>query len=178
MGAYGDGGLILAHDEAFANRVRLLRMYGYERRDWSVMEGRNSRLDELQAALLRVELDRLGDWVARRRAIADRYRAGLGGLSGVGLPADRDGGQGSYHLFVITVERRDALRARLRDVGIETGVHYPVAIHEHPVYAGSGLGSFPNAEWLARRVVSLPCYPELEDDEIDGVIAAVRKAVT
>lgn len=176
MGAYGDGGLVLTGDEALAKRVRLVRMYGYERRDWSVVEGRNSRLDELQAAVLRVELDRLPDWVARRRAIAARYRAGLDGLHNVGLPADRPGGAGSYHLFVITVEQRDAVRERLAGAGIETGVHYPVAIHEHPIYARSGLGSFPNAEWLATHVLSLPCYPELADEEIDCVIAAVRTA--
>jgi dTDP-4-amino-4,6-dideoxygalactose transaminase len=176
MGAYGDGGLILARDEAVATRLRLLRMYGYERRDWSIIEGRNSRLDELQAAVLRVQLDRLGEWVTRRRAIALRYCEGLAGLRGVDLPCDREGGQGSYHLFVITVEQRDALRARLRELGVETGVHYPVAIHQHPVYAESGLGSFPNAEWLAGHVVSLPCYPELEDDEVDRVISAVRQA--
>jgi dTDP-4-amino-4,6-dideoxygalactose transaminase len=150
-------------------------LYGYERRDWSVCEGRNSRLDELQAALLRVQLDRLTEWVARRRAIAARYRAGLDSLPQIGLPTDRAGGEGSYHLFVITVEGRDAVRERLRALGIETGVHYPAAIHQHPVYVRSGLGRFPNAEWLAERVLSLPCYPELEDAEIDRVVAAVRE---
>jgi len=177
MGAYGDGGLVLVQDEGLARQLRLLRMYGYERRDWSVIEGRNSRLDELQAALLRVELDHLGGWVARRRAIAGRYCAGLEGLRNVGLPADRSGGEGSYHLFVIAVDRRDVVRERLAAEGIGTGIHYPTAIHEHPVYASSGLGSFPHAESLARHVMSLPCYPELEDDEIDAVIAGVRRAV-
>jgi dTDP-3-amino-3,4,6-trideoxy-alpha-D-glucose transaminase len=175
LGAYGDGGLVMTGDTALAERLRLVRVYGYERRDCSVCEGRNSRLDELQAALLRVQLDRLAEWVARRRVIAARYRAGLDALSRIGLPVDRPGGEGSYHLFVITVEGRDAVRERLSGLGIETGVHYPAAIHQHPVYARSGLGRFPNAEWLAERVLSLPCYPELEDAEVDRVVAAVRE---
>jgi dTDP-4-amino-4,6-dideoxygalactose transaminase len=178
MGAYGDGGLVLADDDALAERLRLMRMYGYERRDWSVLEGRNSRLDELQAAILRVELEHLTDWVTRRRAIAARYCAGLESARGVGLPTDRTGGEGGYHLFVITVDQRDTVRERLRTLGVETGIHYPAAIHQQPVYAGSGLGSFPNAEWLAEHVLSLPCYPELADDEVDCVIKAVREAVT
>jgi aminotransferase EvaB len=152
-------------------------MYGYERRDWSVLEGRNSRLDEMQAALLRVQLDCLGAWVARRRAIAARYIAELGGLADVGLPVERPGFEGSYHLFVVTVEGRDAVRQQLSALGVETAVHYPAAIHEHPVYAGAGLGSFPNAEWLCRRVLSLPCYPELEDDEVTHVISTVRQVL-
>jgi len=177
LGAYGDGGLVYTRSAEHAERLRLLRMYGYERRDWSVLEGRNSRLDEIQAALLRVQLDCLGAWVVRRRAIAARYITELRGLPGLGLPVERAGAEGAYHLFVVTVEDRDRVRQRLSSLGVETGVHYPVALHEHPVYAGAGLGSFPNAEWLSRRVLSLPCYPELEDEEVGQVIAAVRQVL-
>lgn len=177
MGAYGDAGLVLTPDPQVAERLRLVRTYGYARRDWSVLEGRNSRLDELQAALLLVELDRLPAWVARRQAIAAQYKEALGDMPGVGLPADRPGGDGSYHLFVITVEERDVVRERLRALGIETGVHYPAAIHQHPVYADRELGPYPHAEWLTSRVLSLPCYPELEDREVIRVITAVKEAI-
>ena len=177
LGAYGDGGLVFARDGKHASTVRLLRMYGYERRDWSVLEGRNSRLDEVQAAVLDVQLACLDAWVARRRAIAARYLAELAGLP-LGLPTDRPGAEASYHLFVVTVEGRDTVRDKLLALGVETGVHYPYAIHEHPVYAGAGLGSFPEAEWLCRRVLSLPCYPELADDEVARVISAMRRVLT
>jgi dTDP-4-amino-4,6-dideoxygalactose transaminase len=177
LGAYGDGGLVYTRSAQQADRLRLLRMYGYERRDWSVLEGRNSRLDEIQAVLLRVQLDCLSAWVARRRAIAARYITELGGLPGLGLPVERAGAEGAYHLFVVTVEARDMVRERLTALGVQTAVHYPVGIHEHPIYAGSGLGSFPNAEWLCHRVLSLPCYPELEDDEVTQVISAVRRVL-
>jgi dTDP-4-amino-4,6-dideoxygalactose transaminase len=178
LGAYGDGGLVYARDEPRAARLRLLRAYGYERRDWSVLEGRNSRLDEIQAAVLGVQLECLDAWVARRRAIAARYLTELAGLPSLGLPVARAGAEGSYHLFVVTVEGRDAVRERLLALGIETAVHYPYAIHEHPVYADAGLGSFPAAEWLCRRVLSLPCYPELDDGEIGQVISGLRRVLT
>jgi dTDP-3-amino-2,3,6-trideoxy-4-keto-D-glucose/dTDP-3-amino-3,4,6-trideoxy-alpha-D-glucose/dTDP-2,6-dideoxy-D-kanosamine transaminase len=178
LGAYGDGGLVYTRSAEQAERLRLLRMYGYERRDWSVLEGRNSRLDEIQAALLRVQLDCLSTWVARRRAIAGRYITEFRGLPGLGLPVERAGAEGAYHLFVVTVEARDTVRQRLSALGVETAVHYPVALHEHQVYAGAGLGSFPNSEWLSRHVLSLPCYPELDDEEVTQVIAAVRQVLS
>ena len=177
LGAYGDGGLVFARDEHCAATLRLLRMYGYERRDWSVLEGRNSRLDELQAAVLGVQLECLDAWVARRRGIAARYRSELADLPGLGLPTDREGAEGSYHLFVVTVEQRDLVREKLLALGVETGVHYPHAIHAHPVYAGAGLGAFPEAERLCSRVLSLPCYPELEDREVVQVISAMRRVL-
>jgi dTDP-4-amino-4,6-dideoxygalactose transaminase len=178
LGAYGDGGLVYTRDERHAARLLLLRVYGYQRRDWSVLEGRNSRLDEIQAAVLGVQLECLDAWVARRRAIAARYIAELANLPGLGLPVEREGAEGAYHLFVVTVEGRDLVRERLLALGVETGVHYPHAIHEHPVYAGAGLGAFPHAEWLCRRVLSLPCYPELQEDEVAQVIAALRQVLT
>jgi dTDP-4-amino-4,6-dideoxygalactose transaminase len=178
LGAYGDGGLVYTRHDRYAARLRLLRLYGYERRDWSVLEGRNSRLDEIQAAILQVQLRRLDAWVARRRAIAARYIAELAGLPGLGLPAERPGAEGAYHLFVVTVGDRDAVRERLLALGVETGVHYPWAIHEHPVYSGAGFGAFPEAEWLCRRVLSLPCYPELTEDEVTQVIGAVRQVLS
>jgi dTDP-3-amino-3,4,6-trideoxy-alpha-D-glucose transaminase len=178
LGAYGDGGLVYTRDERHAARLRLLRVYGYERRDWSVLEGRNSRLDEIQAAVLGVQLECLDAWVARRRALAARYVAELAELPGLGLPAERLGGESAYHLFVVTVEGRDLVRERLLALGVETGIHYPHAIHEHPVYAGAALGTFPQAEWLCRRVLSLPCYPELKEDEVAQVIAALRQVLT
>ena len=178
LGAYGDGGLVFTESEEVAARVRLLRMYGYQPRDHSVIEGRNSRLDELQAALLRVQLPVLPAWVERRRAIARLYQSGLSSCSGVQLPVEREGAESSYHLYVIAVERRDAVRERLRALGVGTAVHYPVPIHRHPVYARVAMGEFPQADWLCERVLSLPCHPDLSDTDVTEVVRAVGRAVS
>jgi dTDP-4-amino-4,6-dideoxygalactose transaminase len=177
LGAYGDGGLVFTRDPAVAARLRLLRLYGYEQRDRSILEGRNSRLDEVQAAILRVQLPRLEGWVARRRAIAGIYGRGLAGCAGVRLPLERPGGESAYHLYVVAVEGREAVRRSLLAQGVETGVHYPLPIHRHPVYRDVPMGAFPDAEWLCDRVLSLPCRPDLTDDEAERVVRAVRSAV-
>jgi dTDP-4-amino-4,6-dideoxygalactose transaminase len=176
LGAYGDGGAVHTRNADLAERVRRLRVYGYSRRDWSTSEGRNARLDELQAAALSVQLAHLPRWVARRREIAERYRLSLTGIAGLGLPAEISGGEAAYHLFVITVENRDGVQEKLQRLGVETAVHYPTPVHQHPVYRERPWNPLPNAEWLANRVLSLPCFPELSDDEVGRVIDAVRKA--
>ena len=175
LGAYGDGGFITTTDDALADRLRLLRTYGWRERDKSVIKGLNSRLDELQAAVLRVKLRHLDAWTARRRQLAARYSAALSG-SGVNLPFEKSGLQPVYHLYVIATPERDALRAHLKERGIETLVHYPVPIHLQEAYAGMGCaaGSFPNAECLARQILSLPLYPEMDDDTVDTVAAVIR----
>jgi len=175
LGAYGDGGAVFTRDAELAERVRRLRVYGYTRRDWSVEEGRNARLDELQAAVLNVQLAHLPRWVCRRRQIAARYREALVDVRGIGLPGERTGAAGAYHLFVLTVENRERVRESLRALGVETGVHYPTAIHQHPVYRERQWDPLPNSEWLCERVLSLPCFPELADQEVDRVIDAVRR---
>jgi dTDP-4-amino-4,6-dideoxygalactose transaminase len=174
LGAYGDAGAIAARDPALADRVRLLRNYGWRRQYVSEIKGGNSRLDEIQAAVLRVKLRHLDGWNAARRALAARYDAGL---RGVERPAARPDSEHVYHLYVVRAERRDELRGFLADQGVGSGVHYPLPAHLQPAYDGLGLGpgSLPETERAAEQVVSLPIYPELRTDEVDRVIALVNE---
>lgn len=174
LGALGDGGALTTDDPALADRLRRLRLYGWGEKYVAVdAGGRNSRLDELQAAVLRVKLRHLDAWNAARRERAAWYAAGLAGLP-LGLPVDEPGHV--YHLYVVTSARREALRAHLRQAGVATDVHYPLPAHRQPAYSGLNLGSFnlPVTEELAGRILSLPLYPELSRAEIDYVIEAVH----
>jgi dTDP-4-amino-4,6-dideoxygalactose transaminase len=175
LGALGDAGAVVTDDDDIANRVRQLRNYGSTRKYEHLVAGGNSRLDPLHAAVLGLKLARLDDWNARRRAIADRYRSGLGD-GPLGLPAAAAGSEPVWHQFVVRSPRRDALQAHLREAGIESLVHYPRAPHRQPAYAALGLGegSFPVAERLSREVLSLPMHPHLHPDEVDAVVAACR----
>jgi dTDP-4-amino-4,6-dideoxygalactose transaminase len=179
LGAYGDGGFITTSDDALAERLRLLRTYGWRERDHSVIKGLNSRLDELQAAVLRVKLRHLDAWNAQRRNLAALYAESLCD-SGVSIPVEPPGVQSVYHLYVISTPGRDALRAHLKGRGIETLVHYALPIHLQEAYAGMGhgVGSFPNAERLARKVLSLPLYPEMDERVVEFVAAAIKEFVS
>ena len=180
LGALGDGGALITNDPAFAERVRQLRTYGWSQKyTTTVINGTNSRLDELQAAVLRVKLRFLVAQNARRREIAARYNAGLAG-SAVQLFATAPVGEHVHHLFVIQVaaEDRAALQTALRELNIGSDVHYPVVDHRQPAWADQYADlSLPVTEQLAATVLSLPCYPELTDAEVDTVIAAVRGAL-
>lgn len=179
LGALGDGGAVVTSDAALADRIRLLRNYGSAVKYHHEIKGTNSRLDEIQAAVLRVKLARLDEWNARRAEVARRYLAGLAGVPGLALPVVEPWAGTSWHLFVVRTERRDALRERLAAAGVETIIHYPVPAHLSPAYAdlGHGAGSFPTAERLAEQVLSLPMGPHLPDEAVDTVIAAVREAM-
>lgn len=176
LGAYGDGGLVVTSDDGLAEKLGLLRNYGQTRRYHHALTGVNSRLDELQAAVLRVKLPRLAGWVERRRALADRYRAALEG-SGVGLQDRPPDGEHAYHLFVIRSPRRDALIEHLASRGIQALIHYPVPLHLQEAYRrlGHREGDFPVAEALASEIVSLPLFPELREDEADRVASEIRE---
>src|SRR5207249_2445163 len=147
-------------------RVRLLREYGWRRRYVSEIQGMNSRLDEVQAAILRVKLRHLDAENARRRALAAIYRESLAG-SGIETPACRPECQHVYHQFVVRHPRRDALREALRAQGIGTLIHYPVPIHLQPAYQGrlGAPGGLARTEAAAASILSLPMYPELADDQ-------------
>jgi dTDP-4-amino-4,6-dideoxygalactose transaminase len=177
LGAFGDGGLVTTHIPALAERVRRLREYGWRDRYDSAEHGWNSRLDELQAAFLRVRLAHLDADNDRRRAIAARYRTRLPEtLRG---PTAAPGDEGVEHLFVVRHPRRDALRERLQAAGVGTAVQYPVPCHLQPAYRayGAGPGSLPVTEQAASDILSLPMYPELTDADVERVIAAVCDAV-
>lgn len=174
LGALGDAGALTTGDGELAARLRRLRMYGWgEKYVTTDLGGRNSRLDEIQAAVLRVKLRRLESWNEARRERAAWYRELLAGLP-IGLPNDEPGH--AYHLFVITSDRRDALRRHLEQAGVGCDVHYPLAAHLQPAYSDLGYraGDFPHAEAAAASVLSLPLFPELSRAEVEAVAAAVR----
>jgi len=174
LGAYGDAGAVTTADPRLAERLRMLRQYGQRTRDVHELEGMNSRLDEVQAAILRVKLRHLDAWNGRRREIAQTYAREL---QGVEVPQVTAGGESAHHLFPVLTDRRDQLMTHLSRRGVTTLVHYPVPIHLHPSYRhwGLGTGSFPVAETAARRVLSLPLFPQLTDEEVLRVAAAVRE---
>jgi dTDP-3-amino-3,4,6-trideoxy-alpha-D-glucose transaminase len=177
LGALGDGGAVVTNDPEVAERARLLRAYGERERYESVLRGTNSRLDELQAAVLAAKLPHLERWNERRRAVARRYLEALAAAP-VTLPAEAKGRHHVYHLFVIRVRDRDAFRRSLADRGIDTLVHYPRSVHEHPAYSSLARPGLDHSEQAAREVVSLPLYPELTNDEVETVVAAVAEAAS
>jgi dTDP-4-amino-4,6-dideoxygalactose transaminase len=174
LGAYGDGGAIVTEDEDLAERVRLLRQYGWDPDRVSDQKGINSRLDELQAAILRAKLPDLDASNARRRELAGLYRSFLAG-SEVGLPSTPVETEPVYHLFVIRHAQRDALRLFLAGRGIDTQVHYPVPIHLQKAYLNLGYcqRDLPETECASREVLSLPLYPEMTDEMVEQVSLAV-----
>lgn len=175
LGAIGDGGAVVTSDPELASRVRLLREYGWAERYVSSVEGWNSRLDELQAAILRVKLRSLDADNERRRTIARRYDEGLGG-GRLRLPEDAPpDATHVYHLYVVASDRRDALQEHLRAHGVGALVHYPVPVHLQPAYAAMRSRALPHTEHAAQIVLSLPMYPELTEADQDAVIAAVRE---
>jgi dTDP-4-amino-4,6-dideoxygalactose transaminase len=180
LGALGDGGMVTTNDAALAAELRALREYGWRgQRYVSEHSGVNSRLDELQAAVLRVKLTALAADNARRRAIAARYDAGLAGLP-IAPPGRDPRGEHVFHQYVVRAARRDDLRARLQDSGIGTNIHYPVPIHMQPAYRGrvaTGPSGMAQTELAASEIFSLPMYPQLAEPQIDRVIAALRSAV-
>jgi dTDP-4-amino-4,6-dideoxygalactose transaminase len=178
LGAAGDGGMVTTNDPALAEQIRMLRNGGQQGRYNHVIQGVNSRLDEMQAAVLRVKLAHLDAWNAARRRHAARYDELLAG-SAVELPELRPDAPPEshvWHLYAVRHARRDALAAHLKARGIGTGVHYPAALHLQPAFASLGLGpgAFPVAERQAREELSLPMYPEMTDDDIAYIADAVR----
>jgi len=176
LGACGDAGMLLTNRDDVAEHVRRLRHHGDTGRYHHVELGYCSRLDEIQAAMLRVKLRHLEAWNVARRQLAARYRAGLAGLP-LGLPAEHPRAQAIYHQFVVRHPQRDALAKVLADLGVGTMVHYPLPVPGQPLFGLDGEKRWPRAWRAAREVLSLPCYPEMTDAEIAGVIAAVRAAV-
>jgi dTDP-4-amino-4,6-dideoxygalactose transaminase len=178
LGAQGDGGIVVTDDERVAGRLRLLRNYGATQKYRSELIGYNRRLDTLQASMLRVKLPLLDSWNQARRDRAERYGELLSELP-LTLPVTRADAEHVWHLYVVRVAGRDRLRARLGELGIETGIHYPLPVHLQPAYRHLGYtrGDFPVAERLADEIVSLPMYPELPDEAILRVADALSEAL-
>ncbi len=178
LGAYGDGGMVVANDERVADTLRMLRNYGQREKYHHLMQGFNRRLDTLQAAVLRVKLRYLDGWNESRRRHAARYGELLAGTEAV-LPWAAPYGESVYHLYVIRARNRDGLAAHLRRKGIATGIHYPVPIHRQPAYQGLGCGqgSFPVAEEHAGQVLSLPMYAELAPADLEWVAESAKEFI-
>jgi dTDP-3-amino-3,4,6-trideoxy-alpha-D-glucose transaminase len=183
LGAIGDGGLVATDDPELAERAGLLRLYGWRARYVSEIAGWNSRLDELQAAILRVKLRHLDADTSVRRKWAALYNDLLQDLKGLRndlrLPQEMPYGQHVYHLYAVRHPRRDELQARLKERGVGALVHYPAPIHLQPAYRGrlGDAGSFPEAEQATREVLSLPLYPELTEDQVRAVADAVISCI-
>lgn len=178
LGAFGDGGAILVQEPELARRLRALRNGGQSDRYRHELVGLNSRLDELQAAVLRVKLQHLQAWGERRRAIAALYTSELAG-AGVELPQEQPYARAVFHLYVIRHDRRDALQAALKERGVGTLIHYPIPLHLQPCFAdlGGQPGDQPVVERECQRILSLPMYPELTDEQVRYVARAVRESV-
>lgn len=176
LGAMGDGGLIVTDNPKLAEKARLLREYGWAERYVSHISGWNSRLDEMQAAILRVKLRHLEQDNATRHRFAERYSEQLGGAHVV-LPSTRRAATHVFHLFVVRSDRRDELQAFLKDNGVGALVHYPVPVHLQPAYRGRLAGSddLATTERVAKEVLSLPLYPEISDKDVQTVIDAVKR---
>ncbi|MBI5649463.1 MAG: DegT/DnrJ/EryC1/StrS family aminotransferase [Chloroflexi bacterium] len=173
LGAYGDGGALTTNDPALAERVNLIRQYGWRERYASDIKGMNSRLDELQAAILRVKLRYLDAWNAARRARAALYTELL---RGVIPPREMNYGQSVYHLYVIQTAHRESLISNLKSQGIGTAIQYPQMIHRQAAYTNLGYrdDDLPVASQLARAILSLPLYPELALDDVRAVANAIN----
>jgi dTDP-3-amino-3,4,6-trideoxy-alpha-D-glucose transaminase len=178
LGALGDGGAIVTDDNELADRLRLLRAYGWRQRSESEIKGFNSRLDELQAALLRIKLRRLDAWNERRRSVAAAYLSGLVDTA-LTLPPERDWAEPVWHLFVVATERAEDVRRKLAAAGIQTLVHYRPLPHLTSAFRADGWrdGDLPIAEALAGRAISLPMYPQLTREQCEHVVTAVREAL-
>lgn len=176
LGAMGDAGAVVSKDAKLAERVRRLRAYGERERYDSIEEGVNSRLDEIQAAVLSWALPRLAARNARRKEIASRYLKGMRNEAVI-LPQQTDGQrEGVWHLFVVQVEDREAFLAHMEKRGVGTAIHYPRLAYRQEAYAFLNVdpAEYPMAERIVTRIVSLPLFPELTDEEIDSVISAVN----
>ena len=178
LGAFGDAGAVTTDDEELATRLRVLRNYGSERRYYNECVGYNSRLDELQAALLRVKLIYLEEWNRRRREIAANYLRQLEPLENtIRLPKVDAGCEPVWHLFVIRSKARNQLQQLLCEAGVQTLIHYPVPPHLSGAYSAKEHGSLPTSETLAQRVLSLPCHPGLTAEQVGFIVSSVKKAV-
>jgi dTDP-4-amino-4,6-dideoxygalactose transaminase len=166
LGAYGDGGAITTNDDACFERLAFLRNWGSVKKYHHEVMGMNSRLDTIQAAILRIKLARLDGWNDKRRASARAYDAALTGIAGVELTHSDP--KSVYHLYVVRMDERDTALDRLHDAGLMAGLHYPIPVHLLGAYSWLGYeeGAFPVSEDWARRCLSLPIYPELPVDAV------------
>jgi len=176
LGAMGDGGIVVTNSSELAEKLKLLRNYGQKEKNIHKIAGFNSRLDELQAAILKVKLKHLDAWNEKRRKLAEQYTKQLSHLP-VNLLSPIPQGKHVYHLYVIKVKQRNKLKTFLEAKGVSTGIHYPIPIHLQQAYSflGYDRGSFPHAEQAANEILSLPMFPELSQKELNYVVAQIEE---
>lgn len=174
LGAFGEGGMVTTNDLALAHKIRMMRDHGSEKRYYHEMLGWNGRIDEMQAAVLRIKLPYLDGWNEKRRLTAAFYNQALAN-NGILTSVERSGNRHIYHMYVIRCSRRDALREHLNQQNIGTGIHYPVPIHLQNSFAEFGCrrGSLPVTEQIVDEILSLPMYPELTQEQAERVVNAV-----
>jgi dTDP-4-amino-4,6-dideoxygalactose transaminase len=179
LGAYGDAGMVVTNSSELAARVRTLRNHGQTGKYLSSEPGWNSRLDEIQAAILRVKLRHLSDWQRARRSHAAEYTRLLQQIPGVMPPLEPEGCEHVYHQYTIRIEQRDALQHYLAERKIGSTVYYPHPLHLQPLYASLGhrTGDFPHAERAAQEILSLPMYPELRKEQVARVVESINAFV-
>jgi dTDP-4-amino-4,6-dideoxygalactose transaminase len=177
LGCYGDGGMVTTNDQETADRVRMLRAHGGRVKYHHTELGLNSRLDELQAAILRVKLPHLDRWNQNRRSVAAIYNQLLAGV--VETPSELPGTSCVYHQYTIKVKDRDRVQKKMQELDIQTMVYYPIPLHLQEVHSSLGhkAGDMPIAEKCAAEVLSLPMYPELTRDKIDRVVESLKKVI-
>jgi len=180
LGAFGDAGAVTTDDPELADRVRMLRNYGSRKRYYNEVQGVNSRLDELQAAFLRVKLTMLNEWNTRRNVVARRYLESLTDTETLVKPCVPEWAEPVWHQFVVRQSHRDALAQKLQDAGVETLIHYPVPPHRSGAYAEARFSSVrqPIAEELAATVLSLPIGPHLRPEHVDHVATSIKQALS
>lgn len=180
LGAAGDAGAVLTGDDGVAAQVRLMSAHGSAQKYRHAAIGMNSRLDTVQAVVLNAKLARLEHWNERRRQAAERYGALLGGIDGVQLPRQAEGNEDVWHLYVVRVDDRDRVLAELNEAGIGAGIHYPTPVHLTEAFADLGLGegAFPAAEEAAGRILSLPLFPHITDEQQQRVVDVLATAVS
>lgn len=179
LGGYGDGGIVVTNDSAIAEKIRLLRAHGSKVKYYHSVIGYNSRLDEIQAAILRVKLKYIDEWNEKRRKKASVYNELLKGMEGVCTPVEDYRGKAVYHLYVIRAEKRERIREALAGEGISTGVYYPLPLHLQEALRDLGykVGDFPEAEKASKETLALPLYPELPEQDIERIAEAVKRAL-
>ncbi len=179
LGAYGEGGAVVTDDDAMARKMRILRDWGQDGKYNHVLPGFNYRMDAIQGAVLKIKMDHIDDWTEARRSHARRYNKQLAGMS-LGLPAPETEERHVWHVYAVRAAARDRVASSLKQLGVATGIHYPIPVHLQTAYRdlGFGPGDLPVTEQLASELLSLPMFAELTDDQIKSVTESLRAVVT
>ena len=179
LGAYGEGGAVVTQDKEIAKKISMIRDHGQAEKYFHEIEGYNGRLDAIQAGVLRIKLKRLKEWNKARRNNAKHYDTLLSKVDGIIIPFEANSTQSVYHLYVILLDDRDKLQKYLMDKGIATGLHYPVPLHLQKAYSYMGYreGAFPVSENAAKRLLSLPMFPELSKEQIEYVCSSIKEFI-